>query len=321
MPLSVLVSSAGRRVELIHCLRQSADALGVETTVLATDMSPGWSSACQAADRHFAVPRCTDEGFIPSMLRLVSEHGIGLIVPTIDTELPVLAAHAPSFHHVGCRIAISSISAVSVARDKWLTAQTLRANAIPVPVSMPWNTRGDVTGLPVPAILKPTAGSCSKGIVLVDDWSAFDTARIGDGYIVQERLIGAEYTVNCFSDVQGHLLAAIPHRRWEVRSGEVSKAEISHHPALEEAAARINQAVPGLYGAWCFQAIDTGTRIGIFEINARFGGGYPAAHRAGGHFTRWLLEDTLGLPNTPMPAWRAGIRMLRYDAAVFTDGT
>jgi len=321
MSLSVLVSSAGRRVELIHCLRQSADALGVEMSVLASDMAPQWSSACQAADNRFAVPRCTDAAFIPSMLRLASEHGIGLIIPTIDTELQVLATHAHSFHHVGCRVAISSAAAVSIARDKWITAQTLRASAIPVPVTIPWDAHCDPAALPVPAILKPTAGSCSKGIVLVDDWKTFDPAQIGDGYIVQERLIGAEFTVNCFSDSQGRLQAAIPHRRWEVRSGEVSKAEVTHHPALEDAAARINQAVPGLYGAWCFQAIDTGTRIGIFEINARFGGGYPAAHRAGGHFTRWLLEDALGLSNTPMPAWKAGVRMLRYDAAVFTDGS
>jgi carbamoyl-phosphate synthase large subunit len=319
MPLSVLVSSAGRRVELIHCLRQSADALGVQATFVACDMAPDWSSACLAADSRFAVPRCTDATFIPSLLRLASEHGIGLIVPTIDTELPFFAAHEAAFRRIGCRIAISSETAVGIARDKWLTAQALNSHAIPVPISLPWNALGNPSTLPVPAILKPNAGSCSKGILYVEDWTTFDRTQVGSGYIVQERLIGAEFTVNCFSDVQGRLLAAIPHRRWEVRGGEVSKAEVTHHPALEDAATRINTAISGLYGPWCFQAIDTGTRIGVFEINARFGGGYPVAHRAGGHFTRWLLEDALGLPNTPLPAWKPGVRMLRYDAAMFAD--
>lgn len=319
MHLAILVSSAGRRVELIQCLRQSANELGVQITVLASDMSPEWSSACQVADYGFAVPRCSDEAFIPAMTRLVTEHRIGLIVPTIDTELPVLSAHVNHFRRIGCRVSVSSIEAVKIARDKLITAKTLIGSEIPVPMTLPWKEFLDAERFPLPAIIKPTDGSCSKGIILVDDWASFDRTQSLDGYIVQERLIGEEFTVNCFTDTQGQLLAAVPHRRCEVRAGEVSKAEVTHHPALEGGAKKINRAIPGLYGAWCFQAIDTGARIGVFEINARFGGGYPAAHRAGGHFTRWLLEDALGLPNSAIAAWKPGVRMMRYDASVFSE--
>ena len=55
----------------------------------------------------------------------------------------------------------------------------------------------------------------------------------------------------------------------------------------------------------------------VFEINARFGGGFPLTHRAGARFTRWLLEEAAGLLSTAHNDWQEGVTMLRYDAAVF----
>ena len=40
--------------------------------------------------------------------------------------------------------------------------------------------------------------------------------------------------------------------------------------------------------------MDEAGTIRIIEINARFGGGYPLAHHAGGRFTDWLLDELEG---------------------------
>ena len=63
--------------------------------------------------------------------------------------------------------------------------------------------------------------------------------------------------------------------------------------------------------------MDKATGPRVFEINARFGGGYPLAHFAGAEYTRWLLEEVVGLPSTAHDGWRSGALMLRYDAATF----
>jgi carbamoyl-phosphate synthase large subunit len=57
----------------------------------------------------------------------------------------------------------------------------------------------------------------------------------------------------------------------------------------------------------------------VFEINARFGGGYPLAHQAGATFSQWLLEEVAGLPATANDRWQDGVLMLRYDSAVFSS--
>ena len=62
--------------------------------------------------------------------------------------------------------------------------------------------------------------------------------------------------------------------------------------------------------------------MNVIEINPRFGGGYPLAWRAGARYSRWLIEETLGLESTAQADdWRDGLVMLRYDDAVFVDPT
>jgi len=57
----------------------------------------------------------------------------------------------------------------------------------------------------------------------------------------------------------------------------------------------------------------------VFEINARFGGGYPICDYAGGTYARWLLQDLMRATPDYNDDWRAGVRMLRYDEAFFTE--
>jgi carbamoyl-phosphate synthase large subunit len=112
----------------------------------------------------------------------------------------------------------------------------------------------------------------------------------------------------------------VPHLRCEARSGEVSKGITRKNPALLEVAWRLGSLMEGATGVLCFQAIlpKQGPPM-VFEINARFGGGYPLAHQAGACFTKWLLEEILELPSSINDSWQDGLMMLRYDAAIFTQ--
>ena len=91
---TVLISSAGRRVELIRCFRNGAAALGIDLTVIGADLDPRMSAACQVADRAVRVPRCDRPEFIDALLGICLQDQVDLIVPTIDPELEPLSAHA-----------------------------------------------------------------------------------------------------------------------------------------------------------------------------------------------------------------------------------
>ena len=57
------------------------------------------------------------------------------------------------------------------------------------------------------------------------------------------------------------------------------------------------------------------------DCNARFGGGYPLAHRAGARFTDWLLDEMEGKRLSSFDDWTDDLAMLRYDEAVFVPGS
>ncbi|WP_265518337.1 ATP-grasp domain-containing protein [Nitratireductor luteus] len=318
MRVTILVSSAGRRVGLIECFRRSAATLGIELDVLACDREPQLSAACQAADRAFAVPKCDDPGFVEAMLDIVREGGVQLVVPTIDPELAPLAASAERFRSVGARVHVSPPCVIDVVRDKLKTAQVMEAAGVPVPWTVPLEA-AHASAYPIvwPMFLKPTGGSASRNIKVAN--SSADLPEVPDEpMILQQLLIGPEYTVNMFLDQDGVLCNAVVHRRLRVRAGEVEKGQTERVPVLRELAEGVARALPSARGVLCFQVI-VDKRVGpcVFDINARFGGGYPLVHYAGAEYTRWLLEEVVDLPSTAHDDWRSEALMLRYDAAIF----
>ncbi len=130
---TVLISSAGRRNHLIRCFRQDAALLGFPCRVLAADLNPELSAACQEADAAFALPRCTAPDFVPSLLELCRSEQVGLLIPTIDTELAVLSQHRSDFAAGGTRVVVSAPDVVALATDKLATAHRLRVAGIPTP--------------------------------------------------------------------------------------------------------------------------------------------------------------------------------------------
>ncbi|MGS1016241.1 ATP-grasp domain-containing protein [Allosphingosinicella humi] len=318
--LGILLTSAGRRVELLRCFRRAGAELGAEIEIIACDCEPRLSAACREADAAFAVPTATDADYAEAVLEICARRGVGLVVPTIDPELPPLSLAAARFAAAGVRIAISEPAVVEIARDKLVTAGFLAAHRIPAPRTLAAEAATDAGGdWTWPALAKPRHGSSGRGIRIVHDESELAAHATGEPFVVQELLEGREFTVNLFFDRDGHFRCAVPHERLRIRAGEVEKGVTRHHRVLERVARQIADVLPGARGALCFQAmVGPGGEVKVFEINARFGGGYPLADAAGAPFARWLIEEQLGLPSTAGDAWREDVLMLRYDAAIFT---
>ncbi|MCD2317023.1 ATP-grasp domain-containing protein [Sphingomonas sp. IC-11] len=314
--VTILLSSAGRRVALLEAFRSGARELGIELTVIATDMNPQWSAACRIADHAAVVPAAGDPRFVEETAALCEQYGVGLIVPTIDPELPVYAAALDVFERAGTRI-LADPDLIGLSSNKLDTARWLAAIGVPVPLTQA--IEAVRCGMPMtwPAIVKPAYGSASRGVSVAHTLNDLPGAW-SEPMVVQQQLIGEEWTVNAFVDSRGVLRTVVPHRRVAVRAGEVEKGVTQRVPAFRDVAEQIVSHLPSPAGPFCFQAIiEPDGTIGVFEINARFGGGYPLADRAGATFAKWLLAETAGLPVEAADDWIEGMTMLRYDAAVF----
>ena len=222
--VTVLVSSVGRRSQLIESFRQALSELGVRGRVLGVDAATEMAPAAYLVDRCFAVGRCCDPGFIDDVLKIAIEEDVCLIVPTIDTELLVYAANRQRFLEHGITVAVSAPETVRIACDKVETHRWLVENGFPTPRQ---GNPDEVLRSPVqwtfPLILKPRLGSASTGVLVVESLVALRELTEGrQGMIVQEIARGNEYTVNMFVQ-DGRCVCAVPHRRLETRGGEVSK--------------------------------------------------------------------------------------------------
>jgi len=320
--LTVMVTSAGRRHHLIETLRSDASELGLSLKVLAVDSRPKLSAACMSADHRAAVPSCTSPDYLRVLADLCTQYGVSILIPTIDTELLVLAEARESFDSRGVSVVVSSPSAIRIARDKLLTAHTLLAAGVPTPTTIPLaEALANHKCIEGPVILKPVDGSNSIGIIRLASLTGAQSLDIDPGaYVAQQLCEGPEFTVNCYVSARDGVLAAVPHRRLEVRGGEVSKGRTERRADLLDQVSPIVSAIPGLRGPFCFQAIVGHDGPRIIEVNARFGGGYPIAHAAGAHFGRWIMEEHLKRRLSAAPAWEDGLLMLRYDSAVFVHG-
>ena len=318
MDLTLLVSSAGRRVALIECFRRSAKANDINLKVLACDREPALSAACKAADRAFVVPGCTHPAFIETMLEIVSDFGVKLVVPTIDPELAPLAEAVPRFAELGARVHVSPPSVIEIVRDKLRTVEVLGRAGVPVPITVSLNAARNCSGPKLwPMLLKPVAGSASRGIRIIRSQSELPDEP-EEPMVLQQLLKGPEFTVNMFVDQEGTLRSAIAHRRLRVRAGEVEKGRTEREPLFRMLAEQVCVALPEARGVMCFQLIlDETAGPCVFEVNARFGGGYPLAQYAGADYAGWLLREVAGLPSIAHDNWRDGALTLRYDAAFF----
>jgi carbamoyl-phosphate synthase large subunit len=343
---TVLISSAGRRVELLRAFRRTLDTFPDANQhdsgrVLAVDCS-WYSSAYHDADEAFLVPPCTDPDFVPRMVELCATQHVDLLVPTIDPELPVYAAARAQFAAVGTTVAISSSRVVSIAADKAHTHRWLTSEGFPtVTQGTIADVRADPEAWRFPLVVKPRLGSASKGVAVIEgadelertirDWYKI-SGGAGDpqqDLVVQSLARGEEHTVDVLVTRDGTSgakrpgITAVPRRRIEVRAGEVSKAVTVRSPLLIELAEKLCAALPGAYGPLNIQMFldEESAQVTVIELNARFGGGYPLSFTAGANFPGALLQEARGLDVTvSLGDWRDNLVMLRYDAAIFADG-
>ncbi|HZW12872.1 MAG TPA: ATP-grasp domain-containing protein [Noviherbaspirillum sp.] len=316
---NVLLLSAGRRVELAQAFKAELSARNLSSLLLATDLKPDLSAACQVVDLPIKAPRVTDPEYIGFLLDTCKIHDVGLVVPTIDTELLLLAQHREVFAAQGMHLIISDESLISVCRDKRLTAGLFKDLGIHTPEIY------DRQAIQFPCFAKPYDGSCSIGAAVVQEPAMLSEAMLADEKLIFMELIDkshTEFTVDAYYDRHGRLISLVPRERIEVRGGEISKGVTRRHYVYEYLlpAMRELKGARGCITLQLFANKQTG-RFAALEINPRFGGGYPLSYSAGANYPGWLIDEYLLRKELQFfDRWEADLMMLRYDAKVLVHG-
>ena len=286
--LKILFTSIGRRVELVQQFRSAAAKLGIRLQIIGADITTT-APALAFCDQTVIVPRITDSRYIPTLVEFCQSKCVDALVPTIDTDLLLLAEQKSLFSAVGTTVFISNPDKIRLCRDKRRTSDYFHSLGLHAPSSC------DVVSLyngGFPAFIKPVDGSSSIGANRANsmDELQFFASQLPE-YVIQPFIAGTEYTVDIFCDLNGLPIFITPRIRQAVRAGEVLKTQICHQPDIEQEMLRlISDFSP--CGAITVQLIrDEKTGINHYiEINPRFGGGAPLSMKAGANSAEALLR-------------------------------
>jgi carbamoyl-phosphate synthase large subunit len=302
---NVLITSASRKAPLVRAFVGAARALGGR--VIAADVSP-LAAALYEADEARIVPRSDDPGFVDALLEICAEARVGLIVPTRDEELPVLAAARDRFGAAGTLVLVSSPEAVDTCQDKVRFNAAVQAAGLDTP-----RTFQDPASASFPAFVKPRRGKGGAGAIRVDDAGALAAAlpTAGPDAIVQELVEAPEYTVDTFLDFAGTPITCVPRERILVVAGESVVSRTVDDPVLVEATLRLCAAI-GLVGHVTVQAFRTAERILFIEVNPRYGGAANLGFEAGARTPELAIRLARGEPLEPqLDGFERGLTMLR----------
>ena len=310
---NILITSAGKRVVLVEIFRRTLRELGLDAKVYTTDMKPETAPAGIVSDSCFKVPRCTDEGYIDELLRICADNHVGVVVPTIDTELLILAQNRDRFEGQGVSLALSDAAFIHTCRDKRITKDYLENLGIAVPQV------ADKHHPVFPMFAKPYDGSLSTNIHVIRSRDDLTREVMEDPKLIFMEYIDRqqykEFTVDMYYGKDHRVKGIVPRERIEVRAGEINKG-ITRKNYLVGFLKERMEFMPGVRGCICMQLFyrESDHDIRAIEINPRFGGGYPLSYYAGANYADYIIREYLTGENIDYSEdWRDNTLMLRYD--------
>lgn len=310
---NILVTSAGQRVSLVRAFQKEIKRLNHSNKVYTVDLNPTLAPACHVSDDYRTVKRVTDLHYIPELLELCRELDVKLIIPTIDTELKILAENRVLFEEEGIIPIVSELNFIEACRDKRIISNFFNDHDIDTPREI------DKNNPTFPLFIKPYDGSLSKDTFLIREASELRDYHFQNPKLMFMEYIDHdlydEYTVDTYYDRHGDLKCVVPRKRIFVRAGEINKG-VTHKNEivdyLQDKLSHINGAIGCLTMQFFFN--QQTKRIFGIEINPRFGGGYPLSYLSGANYPKYLIDEyILNKDVGYFDGWENNLLMLRYD--------
>ena len=285
--MRILFTGVGRRIELLQAFRNAALVLNKDLKIYGADMA-GTAPALAYCDFTRRVVAMKDPEYIQNLLDICVADRIDLLIPTIDTDLLVLAENKERFEALGTRVMISAPDKIRICRDKNNTSQFFVDCGLHAP--MPVNDWKEYRS-GFPAFIKPKDGSSSINAFKVENEEELEVyAGQVEDYIVQPFVSGKEYTIDIFCDWNGNPISIVPRERLQVRAGEVLKTQICMDQTMIEESKALCKAFKPC-GPMTVQLIRDSEGLDWFiEINPRFGGGAPLSMKAGARSAEAILK-------------------------------
>jgi len=284
--INVLVTPAGSGMAIVAIKALLRDR---KVRVIAADMNR-LAAGLFLAHKGYIVPPIYDDLFFDEIKQIIRREKVHVILPCLDTFLLPFSKKGKEFNEIGSELILSPTKTIRICRDKWLLYENLHKS-----ISMPrsviprtdqsLSSNVDVirknTGFP--AVIKPRAGSGSKNIFIANDANELKLfLRKVPNPIIQEHVIGEEYTVDMLVNKKHEPLAIVPRRRLEVKAGISVKGAIEMNKKIIDVGRKVCNTLE-FFGPVNMQVIvdEKDSDLKVTEVNPRIAGGMSLTIAAG----------------------------------------
>ena len=226
-------------------------------------------------DKFYEVPKVKDTNYLDTIFDICAKEKVDLYISVLDPEFQLISKNKSRFQNNGTTVVISENATIELCYDKLKTMDVLKKIKINTPKTLSSKEFLDEKSFPL--IAKPReGGSGSRNVSIindVDDKEYFiKKNRLNiDNYIIQEKIIGDEYTIDCLFNFHGKPIYIIPRKRIETKAGISYKGIIVNDKSMIDEVHKISAELKFI-GPVCIQVIKDKDGINnYFEINPRFG--------------------------------------------------
>lgn len=340
MVTNILVTAAGgivgqgiiKSLKLSNKLRNSS----MVYNILGVDMNP-LAAGLFRCNTGMIVPSAQSADYTEVIVDICKSQAIAGIFVGSDSELSILTSAKERIEkESGAKVLSGSLSAISIARDKWKTYEFCKTNNIRCAESaLPQHREDFAREFGFPLIVKPREGYGSVHFYVVHDAPHMERAISAievQGWhpIVQRYLSDAndsssykhienssEFTTGVTVDKTGQRVMSSISINKVLKNGQTYKAFIDDYPNVRRAAETAALAL-GATGPVNIQTKLEGDLPVIFEINPRFSATCPMRAVAGVNEPDIIFRNVCNDENFQINGYRKLV-CIRYANEIFTS--
>ena len=311
---NILITSVSAKVSLVKAFKKALKQEGTEGKVIGVDIDK-YSPAFCFCDDCAVCPKLTSDDYLRFVIKLCKDNKIGLIIPTRDDDVVFFSNHIKDFIESGVIPTVPSYKTAKICSDKFLFFEFLSKNNIPTIKS--WKDINEE--ITYPCVIKDRVGAGARNFHIANDLEELrKKIKLVEKPIIQELVIGTEYTIDYFADFNGNPVSVVPRIRLKVENGESKVGITKNDEEIIKLSKELGRKI-GLVGhniIQCFK-LKNGS-IEFIEINPRFGGGSNLCFAAGAETPKYLLQ-LLNNKKIDFRGFKEDLLMMRYSKDCFIE--
>ena len=324
-PVRVLVTGAGRGVG--QGIIKSLKICNYPVKIITADISP-FNAALYRSDEAIIIPKVEELNALPLIIKLIKESKIDVVMIGSEFDLVFFSENQEKiFMETGAVVIVSPISTISIADDKWLTAEFLKNNNLPYAESFISDSIDEIVDKAMtwgfPVIAKARRGTSSRNVFIVrsaDDlikvWSSIPNPMLQKVIDIPSVQLNNEYTCSIFKGINGEIIGPF-HAKRTLRAGTSWNIEVDSFPEIGSLLIDIGNVLE-FSGSLNVQLMLGESGPVPFEINARFSGTTAVRSHFGFNEPSMALQSYYYKESLEQLMIKKGIAF-RYHEEVFID--